>query len=92
MNFLFFFFLLYLHVLIHLSFRLSRNLPGRTHRTAPDDHSISKTPADIVERLICFLLFFPFIRILKQDKIKKKNLLQYVNANTKKPQSKKIQP
>ncbi len=66
--------------LIQLRSRLSRDLPGRTDRTAPDDHSISEAPADIVERLIHFLLFFPVLRISNRDICRNSSDVRSVSA------------
>lgn len=59
-------FLLSLHIPVELRSRLSRDFSRRTDCTAPDDHSVSEAPADVIDRLIHLLLLFTVLRVFKE--------------------------
>ena len=59
-------FLFSFQVPVKLRSRLSRDFSRRTDCTAPDDHSVSEAPADVIDRLIHLLLLFTVLRVFKE--------------------------
>lgn len=64
-------FLFSFQVPVKLRSRLSRDFSCCTDRTAPNDHSVSEAPADVIDRLIHFLLLFTVLRVFKEGHLAK---------------------